>query len=82
MEKQKIYEKLITIIGEVSEISDEKVTLESTFENLGIDLIDCAVIMLEIESIFNISIPDYDKLITKKIELIVNYIEANYNNKL
>jgi acyl carrier protein len=37
MEKQKIYEKLITIIGEVSEISDEKVTLESTFESLGAD---------------------------------------------
>ena len=51
-------EKVLGIIASVKRIPRERVTPESTFEQLGIDSLDGMNILFEIEGAFDISIPD------------------------
>jgi len=53
------FEKVRDIIVEVMDVDPEEVTLESTFvDDLGCDSLDIQQILLEIQSEFNIKIPD------------------------
>ncbi|MBR5474339.1 MAG: acyl carrier protein [Lachnospiraceae bacterium] len=53
------FEKVRDIIVEVMDVDPEEVTLESTFvDDLGCDSLDVQQILLEIQSEFNIKIPD------------------------
>ena len=51
-------EKILGIIAAVKRIPLEKVSLDSTFEQLGIDSLDGMNILFEVEGAFDISIPD------------------------
>jgi acyl carrier protein len=51
-------EKVLGLIAAVKRLPREKVTLESTFEELGLDSLDALNLVFEIESAFDISIPD------------------------
>ena len=51
-------ERILSIIASVKRIPPERVTAESTFEQLGIDSLDGMNILFEVEGAFDISIPD------------------------
>ena len=53
-----ITEKVMSIIASVRRIPPDAISIESTFEQLGIDSLDGINILYELEGIFNISIPD------------------------
>jgi acyl carrier protein len=53
-----LIQKVISVIAENQRISPEKITVDSTFEELGIDSMDGVNIVFALESEFNISIPD------------------------
>jgi len=50
--------KIIQLIAAVKRIPEENVTIDSTFEQLGLDSLDAINLIYEIESDFNISVPD------------------------
>ena len=50
--------KIIRLIATVKRIPEENVTIDSTFEQLGVDSLDAINLIYEIESDFNISVPD------------------------
>ncbi|HOK45855.1 MAG TPA: phosphopantetheine-binding protein [Bryobacteraceae bacterium] len=50
--------RVIAVIAENQKLPPEKVTIDSTFEELGIDSLDGVNILFALENEFNISIPD------------------------
>nr|AEV23260.1 phosphopantetheine-binding protein [uncultured Acidobacteriota bacterium] len=51
-------ERVRAIIATAQHLPQEKVTADSTFEQLGIDSLDGINILFAVESEFNINIPD------------------------
>jgi acyl carrier protein len=58
MSKEELMERVRGIIAATQHLAPEKVTAESTFEELGIDSLDGINILFAVESEFNINIPD------------------------
>jgi acyl carrier protein len=50
--------KILKVIADSQKLPPEKVTIDSTFEELGIDSLDGVNILFALENEFNISIPD------------------------
>ncbi len=53
-----LIQRVIKCIAKSQKIEPEKVTIDSTFEELGIDSLDGVNIIFELESEFNVDIPD------------------------
>lgn len=66
------FEKMQGIIAEVLDIDKSKITLESTFEELGADSLDVLQIIMKIEDTFDIKIPDEA---TEKIVTVSDAVE-------
>jgi len=67
----KITEKVLDLIAAVKWLPREKVSTESTFAELGMDSLDAINLIFEIESEFDISVPDEQaKSITNVRQLV------------
>ena len=55
---QALKEKVIAAIAKHKSLPEEMVTLESTFEDLGVDSLDALEILFELEDDLDVSIPD------------------------
>jgi acyl carrier protein len=53
-----ITEKVLDLIASTKRIPREQVSVSSTFAELGLDSLDAINLIFEIESTFNISVPD------------------------
>jgi acyl carrier protein len=53
-----ITDKVLDLIASTKRLPRERVSLNSTFEELGLDSLDAINLMFEVESEFNISVPD------------------------
>lgn len=53
-----LIQRIIGCIAESQKIPKENITLDSTFEELGIDSLDGVNILFALENEFNINIPD------------------------
>ena len=53
-----ITEKVLDLIASTKRIPREQVSVTSTFAELGLDSLDAINLVFEIESTFNISVPD------------------------
>ena len=58
MSNEELTERVRKIIATAQHLPQEKVTADSTFEELGIDSLDGINILFAVESEFNINIPD------------------------
>lgn len=73
-----IFEKLKSIVAEQLDVEEEKVTMESNItEDLGADSLDTVDLVMAIEEVFDITIPDEAVENIKTVGDIVNYIESN-----
>ena len=68
-----IFEKLQGIMEENLSIERDEITLESTFESLGIDSLDTFQLVVEVEEQFGIEIESPENM--KSVQDVVNYIE-------
>lgn len=68
-----ILEKIKAIIASQLSIDEEEITLETSFEDLGVDSLDLFQIIIELEEKFNVQIEDAESI--KTVEDAVNYIE-------
>lgn len=76
------FEKIRTIISDVLNVSEDEVSLETTFvQDLGADSLDVLQIIMEMETEFGLKIEDEDlsKIITvgDAVEQIKNAVKAN-----
>lgn len=55
---EKLAQRVIAVITKSQKIPAEKVGIDSTFEELGIDSLDGMTLVFALEEEFNISIPD------------------------
>ncbi|HEX6895148.1 MAG TPA: acyl carrier protein [Bryobacteraceae bacterium] len=58
MSNEELTERVKGIIASTQHLPPEKVTADSTFQELGIDSLDGINILFAVESEFNINIPD------------------------
>ena len=58
MSNEELTERVRGIIASTQHLPPEKVTADSTFQELGIDSLDGINILFAVESEFNINIPD------------------------
>ena len=56
--QDELTKKVISVMAATQHISEDKITIESTFQELGIDSLDGINILFALESAFDINIPD------------------------
>jgi acyl carrier protein len=81
MTKQKITDKILTIISNELKIESKEIIPESTFYSLGASTHDIVDIIIDIEKVFKIIIPDKIALGLNTVTSIINYIDITINKK-
>jgi acyl carrier protein len=71
-----LVEKVITILSTVKHIPREKITLESSLADLGFDSLDTISMLFELETAFNVSIPDENARSIRYVREIVDGIRT------
>jgi acyl carrier protein len=69
-------EKVITILSTVKHIPWEQIKLESSLVDLGFDSLDTISMLFELETAFNVSIPDESARSIRYVHEIVDGIRA------
>lgn len=67
-----IAQRVMRCIAETQRLEPEKVTIESSFEELGIDSLDGINILFALETEFGIDIPDEDAQQVRTVEHMVD----------
>ena len=67
-----IFEEIKEVICEQLEVEPEKVTLETTFEELGADSLDLFQVVIEIEDKYGIQLENAEKI--KTVKDAVDYV--------
>ncbi|MFI3263271.1 MAG: acyl carrier protein [Rikenellaceae bacterium] len=78
MNQEQIFNKIVTLIKENSEISTEGITMETSFQNdLELDSMRLIGAIVAVEDAFDIEIPDNKLFKIKTIGDLVEFIEDN-----
>lgn len=70
-----VFEKIREIIMEQLNVEEDKVTLETSFQDLGVDSLDLFQLIIEIEEEFKVQIEDAESI--KTVGDAVKYVEDN-----
>ncbi len=65
-------ERVLNTITKALRLPPEEVTLDSTFEDLGIDSLDVISLVFELEQEFNIEIPDEEARSIRGVRQVVD----------
>jgi acyl carrier protein len=68
-------QRVISVIAATQRIPPEKITPDSTFEELGLDSLDAVNILFALEEEFKISIPDDDARDIRGVRQMIDGIE-------
>ena len=71
-----LVDRVVRLIATVKRIPKERVTLDSTFEQLDLDSLDAINLLYEIESEFNISVPDELATSVKDVRKLIESLQA------
>lgn len=69
-----VFQKIKDVIVNQLGVDGEEITMETSFEELGVDSLDLFQIIIELEDVFNIRIEDAESI--KTVEDAVNFIEG------
>jgi acyl carrier protein len=72
-----VTEKVLALVASTKRIPREKVSIESTFEELGMDSLDGINLMFEVESEFNISVPDEEARSIQSVRDLIEKLEKH-----
>jgi len=68
-------ERVLAVIAKTQHMAPEKITPDSTFEELGLDSLDSINILFALEEEFKISIPDDDARAIRSVRQAIEGIE-------
>ncbi len=68
--------KVVAIVAGVKRVAPESIRPEASFDELGIDSLDRINILFELESAFDIQVPDEEARSIKSVNDIVQRLEA------
>ena len=71
-----IVEKILSLVAAVKRLPPERVLLDSSFEELGIDSLDGMNLLFEVEGAFDISIPDDQARSIRSVRQMVEGVKA------
>ena len=69
----RVFDEIKEIVCGELEVSEEEVTMDTTFEDLGADSLDLFQVVIEIEEKYGIQLEDAEKI--KSVKDAVNYVE-------
>ena len=73
-----IFEKVREMISDFFEIDESEITLSTSFvKDLGFDELDMADVVMDVEDVFNMELPDEDLEKIKIVGDLVKFIEEN-----
>jgi acyl carrier protein len=73
---ENVENKVCEIIAQQKRISPDQVTIDSTFDELGLDSLDAVNMLFELEGAFDISIPDEKARQIKNVRQMVEGVKA------
>ena len=76
MSQESIAIRVLEIIAKQKRIPPEQVTIDSTFQELGLDSLDAVNILFELEGAFDISISDDQARQIKSVRQMVDGVNA------
>jgi len=79
MEREEIFLKLKPVISNVLNVPLEDVTEDKTFNDLNADSLDAVEAIMQVETTFNIAIPDHAMEMFSNMRSIVDYVFNNQN---
>ncbi len=75
MEKQEILAKIKEKLNDEFKIQEDQVTEDATFmEDLGLDSLDISTLLQDVETMFDVRIPDDDLDSIQTVGDLVNYL--------
>jgi acyl carrier protein len=72
---QELIDRILKVIATSKRIPPEQVTIESEFQQLGIDSMDAVEILFALENEFDISIPDEEVRHVRNVRQMVEGVE-------
>ena len=75
MSEQTVAERVIKVFANFKKVPPEEITMETTFESLGLDSLDGLNLVFELEEEFDIMIPDDKVQMMKSVAEAVQGIE-------
>lgn len=76
-----VLERVLRALADTQKLPLEKVTAESTFEELGIDSLDGINILFALENEFDINIPDESARLVRDIRQLAEGVQKLLNEK-
>ena len=73
------FDKIKTLIADHLDIDEDEITLDTTFEDLGIDSLDTVELMMEVEDEFGVEISDDQQEKLRTVQNAIDFIVANGN---
>lgn len=74
-----LFEEIRTIICEQLEVSEDEVSMDTTFEDLGADSLDLFQVVIEIEEKYGVQLEDAEKI--KSVKDAISYVEEKLKEK-
>lgn len=71
------FEQVRGIVADQLNVEPETITMETRFEDLNADSLDVVEVIMELETAFDIQIPDEEAERIRSIGAVVEYINAN-----
>lgn len=81
MTEDSVASKVLDIIAKQKRIPADQVTVDSTFQELGLDSLDAVNILFELEGEFNISISDDQARQIKNVRQMIEGVSAVLTEK-
>lgn len=70
-------EKVVQIVSEATKIDTAKISAQTSFiDDLNLDSLDIAELMMKVEDEFNVEIPEEDAQKIRNISDVVSYIQT------
>jgi acyl carrier protein len=70
-----VTDRVLAVIAKTQRLAPEKITADSTFEELGLDSLDSVNILFALEEEFGINIPDEEAREIRSIRQMIEGIE-------
>lgn len=74
MNKDEIFNEVKLIINDRLDIEKNEITLDKTLQDMKADSLDSVEVIMEVEKVFDIAIPDKDMEKFSNIQSIVDYV--------